>query len=484
MRMHREESTFKLSLYLVKSRFVMGSRVDKSKLVLGLIGLTILSLVLGGVTTYSAILMRDTDTIIVTKDILVFFMLTITLWVFSYMIFGSLTGTGNPFISHIEDTYLLKRLPVDQQIMLSSSIIIKVIQISIFVFFFVISSILPPMIILAIPLWRVIFVFFALVSGFFMSLLVAILVYFALSKMRKKYLWINLLRDPGSPLLAIPYLGVPVLMASIIDSFPTFEQFSSFAYLPIVNSTIASTGFMLRSTVPTISWISLLISLVQIFILILLVFKIAKTYSMGDDIEILLPVLRIQQMQQESLRMKFGVFSTKPAEPIQTLTGIEGRQLLQGNNVFLFIKIYLLALFRIQQSRRTLTIMVLTTSVYFILRLTLILPEDYLLLARTIFVLIIVNIPSLIYRVDQNDPILIPIDSKYLIISKSILIFLISSIFSIPFYLESGFNYPLAFLILFAFSTAGGLISQTRIKYSKFNLIIFFPLISLITLLS
>ena len=151
--------------------------------------------------------------------------------------------------------------------------------------------------------------------------------------------------------------------------------------------------------------------------------------------------------------------------------------------MILFIKIYLLAIFRIQHSRKTLSIMALSIGAYVILTMFLIIPADYLQLSKTIFVLMIANIPNLIYRIDQNDPILVPIDSKYLMFSKSILIFMISSISSIPFYLEP-INYPLALLILIVFSTVGGLISQTRLKHSKFNLIIFLPFISLITILS
>ncbi|MFX0092567.1 MAG: hypothetical protein ACFFBD_12460 [Candidatus Hodarchaeota archaeon] len=292
-------------IFLSSLRLKIGIRGSRFQLVLPIlaIGAMLTSFVLGIMIVVGFLITPVAYIKIPLRDLMVSVSLTGFTTLFVLLIFGGATGTTNPFINGSYDAHLLKRIPVD------SSLLYLSVRLGIYLRtgLFTLAVLLlfgPLMIVLQLPWWRFLGVVITFFLGFDLCMTSGYLTYFILRKFRMRGNWAQILMmHAENPLMLILVFGVPViaLVMAMRGMFLEFATLSMFPFIPLINVSVAFTGFLFRSGVPLESWIALTIVFIQVIILNGLVLTLAARSRPIEDIMQILPTLTFIDVQREAL---------------------------------------------------------------------------------------------------------------------------------------------------------------------------------------
>ncbi|MFX0062493.1 MAG: hypothetical protein ACFFC7_09930 [Candidatus Hermodarchaeota archaeon] len=235
------------------------------------------------------------------RDFMVSVSLTVFTTFFVLLILGGATGTTNPFVNGSYDAHLLKRIPVDSSLLYLSARLGTFLRIGCFTLA-VLLIFGPLMIVLQLPWWRFLGLVITFFLGFDLCMTSGYLTYFILHRFRVRGNW-SQISNIVNPLILIPVLGVPVVAFAMarIGIFLEFATLSLFPFIPLINISVAFTGFLFRSGVPLESWIALIIVFVQVIVLNSLVLVLAVRSRPIEDIMEILPTLAFIDLRREDL---------------------------------------------------------------------------------------------------------------------------------------------------------------------------------------
>ncbi|MFX1252853.1 MAG: hypothetical protein ACFFCZ_14700 [Promethearchaeota archaeon] len=291
-------------IFLSSLRLKIGMRGSRFQMALPILAIgTILACFVLGVMIAALFLITPTANITIPlRDLMVSVSLTVFTTLFVLLILGGATGTANPFVNGSYDAHLLKRIPVDSSLLYLSVRLGTYLRIGVFTLA-VLLLFGPLMIVLQLPGWRLLGLVITFFLGFDLCIVSGYLTYFILRRFRMRGNWSQtVMMNIENPLMLIPVLGVPViaLVMAMRGMFLEFATLSLFPFIPLINVSVAFTGFLFRSGVPLESWIALIIVFVQVIVLNSLVFALATRSRPLEDIMQILPTLTFLDVQRES----------------------------------------------------------------------------------------------------------------------------------------------------------------------------------------
>ncbi len=237
------------------------------------------------------------------RDLMTFGFLVFFTTLLSYLMAQGITGGRNPYLKNRQDAYFFQRVPIESSVMYLSARFSGFFLVIVITIPFVILSFEPLMIALQLPWWRIGGVLLTSILTFNLLGDIADLSFFALRKYRRRGKWVTIWMDSSSPIITLVLLIVPVLAFLIFQQnlVPSYSVLANFIAIPLINSSLAITGFFFRSGVPWESWIALAILIIECFCSTIIIWRIARNHQPMEEITEVIPVLSMQEARFEEL---------------------------------------------------------------------------------------------------------------------------------------------------------------------------------------
>ncbi|MHA2298959.1 MAG: hypothetical protein ACXAEU_13330 [Candidatus Hodarchaeales archaeon] len=393
------------------------------------------------------------------RNYLAFCFLTLLGTGLSYLVAAGATGLRNPYITRRQDVRFYQQVPVEPSVIYLSARLAGLLIYSLLIILIIWIVFGPLMLVLDLPWWRIAGVQIACILTFNLCGNLADLAFFTLERFRRKGRWDLVWLDTSSPVQFVIFLAVPALayVVYLQGLIPSFETLSRYTLLPLVNGTIAATGFFFRSGVPLESWIALVLLLVESILLAIVTAVIAANYQPMEDMTEIMPVLSFLETKAQDLT---GGKAIEPPELVSE--DIEGKAIFTGKSPWsAHVLKDLLAIMRIRVLRRRIYLAPLIVGIITILILFIVPRDDplfYMILILSVFQM--AEFPLLLAQLEVKDPMQrFPVDRWVMGKSKIFLALLGAGFYGIPLLVAKGL---VSLVIIVLVAGLGVIIGKTK----------------------
>lgn len=280
-------------------------RSNKLKFSLFLIFFTIYSFALGAIilVLFLAGHPEATFRTIFSNAILAFY-----LTIFVYSLVSSASGVSNPFLSNRADANFQLLIPINPFVSFFSVKINNALRDLIFTIIACVLLFVPLMIILNknTVAFRMILVTFGFFLGIEIISLFGSFIYLILQGFRKGKSW-SVTFAENNDYFVIVLVAIPAVFFYLMlyDMLPSYETLLNFSFLPIINIATDNIGFFFRSGIPFYSYLSIIYSLIQLLILLVVNLLLIKYFYSSAELGEILPVMKYFEDQRDMFRASF-----------------------------------------------------------------------------------------------------------------------------------------------------------------------------------
>ena len=215
----------------------------------------------------------------------------------------SAVGLNNPFINNKYDTQFQLLIPINPYVSFISRKVDLAIRNLIMVILLTTFVLGPTFILLQFSLSRLIVLIINFFFGIELISLLGNLIFFAFNSIRSEKDLAVLFVDKSRIILSTTTFVFPVIFLQLLNDnkLLSFQALSNYYLVPFVNLAVSNTGFLLRSGVPLVAYLSsvtLIVEVLALFVIILiLIYYYQSSAEMGD----LLPILEAFDSKQQKI---------------------------------------------------------------------------------------------------------------------------------------------------------------------------------------